>query len=156
MWTILFRLHINIIEKLISHISPLNTPMCSNDYNEAYKTGHNVCLFFNLFLNDVSLSSGLSVKLHSGGCQLSRVSIGSGNGLVASGNKSLPDPTLTQIYVIIGIRDHLFEEIYSTCNWQKDAFSLFVHIDVGCWKNQSVYKRPTSINIGIKRTSAMP
>ena len=30
-----------------------------------------------------------------------KVNIGSGNGLVPSGNKSLPDPMLTQIYVII-------------------------------------------------------
>ena len=29
------------------------------------------------------------------------VNIGSGNGLVASGNKPLPEPMLTQIYVVI-------------------------------------------------------
>ena len=56
----------------------------------------------------------------------------------------------------LGIRNHLFEEIYSTCNWRKVTFSFIVHIDVGCWKNQFVWKRPTSTNIDIKRTSAMP
>ena len=46
------------------------------------------------------------VKLPSDECKLGltddkSVNIGSGNDLVPSGNKSLPEPMLTQIYVVI-------------------------------------------------------
>ena len=34
-------------------------------------------------------------------CGTLLIKIGSGNGFVPSGNKQLPDPTLTQIYVAI-------------------------------------------------------
>ena len=43
------------------------------------------------------------LKLPSDECQwiLLMINIGSGNGLVLSGNKPLPEPVLTQIYVAI-------------------------------------------------------
>ena len=30
-----------------------------------------------------------------------------------------------KFHSVSGIRNHLFEEIYSTCNWQKDAYSFY-------------------------------
>ena len=44
-----------------------------------------------------------------------------------------------------GIRNHLLEESYSTCNWQKNTLSFIAYIDVGCWK-KSVCLEATHIN----------
>ena len=42
-------------------------------------------------------------------------------------------------HAMIGIRNHLFEEIYSTYNWQKDIFSFIVYIDVAILSNHCLY-----------------
>ena len=47
------------------------------------------------------MSCAFSVKLHWDGWQEPQVNISSGNGLVPSGNKPLPEPMLTQIHAAI-------------------------------------------------------
>ena len=50
------------------------------------------------------VSNGWGITLSNNKCQwtlLIEVNIGSGDGLVPSGNKPLPEPMLTQIYVNI-------------------------------------------------------
>ena len=54
---------------------------------------------FGLLMAEVCLAKLLSVDSH--WTSLIKVSVGSGNGLVPSGNKPLPEPMLTQIYVTI-------------------------------------------------------
>ena len=43
------------------------------------------------------------------------------------------------------IRNHLFEEIYNTCNLQKGTVFI-VHIDVGSWLLEKVCLKETHIN----------
>ena len=46
---------------------------------------------------------------------------------------------------VSGIRNHLLQESYSTCNWQNNTLSFIAYIDVGCWK-KSVSLKATHIN----------